>query len=250
MSWYNIVKSSVILTQVLNSFKTSCPTNTKLIRLGNPGDGGWFICESKDLYKKGCTMFSFGIANDDSFDRAFALKYPKCSVLMFDPTPFVVSHYNKINVSKKINNLAFYPWGLSSKNTVTKMNNIYTSNKEISNLIMKNITTIKKKLNIPNRINLIKIDVEGFEWEEMQTNSSEIMSKKLKKTENKLLNISPDMFDSNQVAIEIHGGSYDSWVKTFEKFKLHGFELVHVHGARFHSKTIPMAELLFFRTKI
>lgn len=250
MSWYNIAKKSIIFSQILNSLKTSCPKNTNLVRLGNAGDGGWFICENKEFYKKDCIIFSFGIGDNDSFDHASALKYPKCSIFMFDPTPMVVSRYNKSNVwrSKKRKNLVFYPWGISSNKTISKLNNVYTNNKETKNLIMKDMKTIKNDLHISKRINLIKIDVEGFEWKEIQENSTESMKNKLKKTESEMLQILPDVFDSNQVAIEIHGGSYNSWMKTIEKFKLNGFELAHVNGARFHSKTIPMAELLFFRT--
>ena len=55
--------------------------------------GGWSFVDENDL--KGCTIISAGLGEDASFDVEFASKYD-AKVIVVDPTPRAISHFNKI----------------------------------------------------------------------------------------------------------------------------------------------------------
>ena len=56
----------------------------KPFRAGSVGDGGWWMCEDRELPSE-CTIFSIGIAGDYSFDLSASKRYG-CNVYSFDPT--------------------------------------------------------------------------------------------------------------------------------------------------------------------
>lgn len=55
--------------------------------------GGWSFVDEKDLY--GCTIISAGLGEDASFDVEFASKY-NAKVIIVDPTPRAIAHFEKI----------------------------------------------------------------------------------------------------------------------------------------------------------
>ena len=55
--------------------------------------GGWSFVDEQDLY--GCTIISAGLGEDASFDVEFASKY-NAKVIIVDPTPRAISHFEKI----------------------------------------------------------------------------------------------------------------------------------------------------------
>ena len=64
------------------------------------------ICDIDDITKPGCVIVSFGVSNDNSFEKYFA-EDRGCTTHSFDPTPGVVesmkdkfseSNYNFINL--------------------------------------------------------------------------------------------------------------------------------------------------------
>jgi hypothetical protein len=63
----------------------NCPHNVE--RLGRVGDGGKWVCGIPQLIRRGkdCIVYSYGIANDPSFEEDL-LKRTDCSVHLYDHT--------------------------------------------------------------------------------------------------------------------------------------------------------------------
>jgi hypothetical protein len=111
-------------------------------------DGGYVVCDEPEVnwQKDHCSLFSFGVASDDTFEVSVAQKYG-CDVHEFDPTvtgsvgassnPNV--HFHQIGCWKEQGTLSIGP-----VDTIENLVNTY------------------KKAN--TSLNL-KIDVEGSEWE-------------------------------------------------------------------------------------
>jgi FkbM family methyltransferase len=74
----------------LQDFKSR--KNFNLVHLGTEY-GGWTFVDNGDLY--GCTIVSAGLGEDASFDVEFASKY-RAKVVIVDPTPRAVRHFNEI----------------------------------------------------------------------------------------------------------------------------------------------------------
>lgn len=124
------------------------------VRLPNPvipgvdADGGYVVCDEPEVnWRKGdCSLFSFGVASDDSFELAFAKRY-RCEVHEFDPTvngskgadTGELVHFHKLGCWKEKGNLSIGP--------VDTIENL--------------VSRFHKKGNSLN----LKIDVEGSEWE-------------------------------------------------------------------------------------
>ena len=70
-----------------------------IVHLGSESCG-WSFIDDGDL--QGCTIISAGLGEDASFDVEFAKKYG-AKVIMVDPTPRAIEHFNKIleNIGKK-----------------------------------------------------------------------------------------------------------------------------------------------------
>lgn len=63
-----------------------------IIHLGS-AYGGWSLVNEDAL--KECTIISAGLSEDASFDVEFATKY-NAKVIIVDPTPRAISHFNEI----------------------------------------------------------------------------------------------------------------------------------------------------------
>lgn len=64
--------------------------SNRLVRLGSEY-GGWWFEDSESLH--GCRILSCGLGEDASFDTEFAAKY-NANVLILDPTPKAIMHFN------------------------------------------------------------------------------------------------------------------------------------------------------------
>ena len=107
-------------------------------RFGNISDGGYII----DVSNEYSTLLSFGIAQDVSFEKDFSNYYPSAKIICFDPSVD--------SLPEPIMNSYFYKLGVA-KNT------------HLNYLSLTDIVYAHKldpKLN-----NIIKMDIEGFEWE-------------------------------------------------------------------------------------
>ncbi|KAL5013290.1 hypothetical protein ScPMuIL_007560 [Solemya velum] len=67
----------------VNSHQALC---RREVRIGKITDGGWEVCEDAQYRpERPCLVYSFGIANDFSFDDGIEKRYG-CEVHSFDPT--------------------------------------------------------------------------------------------------------------------------------------------------------------------
>ena len=108
-------------------------------------DGMYTVCLDKlrNPGKNSCTVYSFVISDDWSFDDA--LHKFGCEVYSFDP-------FINRSAYQRGKNHWFYPWGIGNENSLNK--SLLSSSK------------IKKNLNhIEKTITILKLDVEGSEWE-------------------------------------------------------------------------------------
>lgn len=103
-----------------------------LIYLGSEY-GGWDFVDDKDL--KNCTIISAGLGEDASFDIDFATKY-NAKVIIVDPTPRAIKHFNEI-----INSL-----GNSSKTEYVVGGKQPINSYNLSNLNKDNFVLVKKAL--------------------------------------------------------------------------------------------------------
>ena len=132
------------LHSVLDNTDTVCH---RKLRMGNPGDGGWEICDDEDVRPRApCVVYSFGIENDFSFDDDTASTYG-CHVFSFDPSMRVESH-NRSNL------VHFYKIGLSSR-----------TRRWTNGWKMYTFSDIRKLLGHEDvHIDVVKMDIENSEW--------------------------------------------------------------------------------------
>ena len=130
--------------RVLSTLQMVCRQN---IRLGNIKDGGWNLChDPKYRPKPPCIIYSFGIANDFSFDDAASEIYG-CNVYSFDPSMKKPSH-------KHSERVWFYDIGIADKD--------YTHG---NGWKLRTLGSIKDMLNhTGQKIDILKMDVESAEW--------------------------------------------------------------------------------------
>ncbi|XP_045164955.2 probable methyltransferase-like protein 24 [Mercenaria mercenaria] len=179
----------------INTLQVLCRNQ---IRLGSMKDGGKEICLD-GIYKprRPCLVYSFGSNFQFDFELSVIRNF-KCEVHTFDP-------------SHPIKNLRFPP-GINFH--LTGLWNSSKTNKY--GWKMKSLDDIRRKLNHEKRvIDVLKIDVEGAEW-----------------------NALPDMFQSGvlkyvkQLSIEIHVGernvgdvSVSQQIKILRRLYEHGFHI-------------------------
>ncbi|XP_052095397.1 uncharacterized protein LOC127730832 [Mytilus californianus] len=119
--------------------------------------GNWWIClDSGYKIKKPCLVYSFGIGFDFRFDDAMASL--GCEVHSFDPSMKMKEHVRNTSV-------VFHPIGLShsnSKQFSPRRDNYVRRN---TTWPVMNLKTIMDLLGHKGRtIDVLKIDVEGYEW--------------------------------------------------------------------------------------
>jgi FkbM family methyltransferase len=134
--------------------------------------GGFYA--HPNILNENSVVYSFGIGEDISFDRAIIEKHD-CKIFGFDPTPKSVSWVNKQNLPE---NFHFLEYGVSNesgfadfylpKNPEYVSGSIITqSNINVNEKIvvqMKTIQDIMKELG-HNHIDILKMDIEGEEYD-------------------------------------------------------------------------------------
>jgi FkbM family methyltransferase len=145
-------------------------TGRNMEKLGSR-QGGWVV--PTDMIKPEWICYCGGVGEDVTFDLALIDRFG-CEVYAFDPTPRAISHAARSAANNP--RFHFYPYGLWSADTELKFyasRNPQLVNHSAVNLQgtssyfvapCKRISTIIKELG-HDRIDLLKIDIEGSEYE-------------------------------------------------------------------------------------
>ncbi|XP_070552272.1 probable methyltransferase-like protein 24 [Ptychodera flava] len=145
------------LLKYLHSNQMICKQSQQM---GNDvdSDGGWDICfEPKiGLNSTDCLVYSVGIGYEWSFDEAMAAY--GCDVIAFDPSMKQQSHRH----SKRV---LFQNFGLWDRNTDTYSGKSLMSQK-VDLWKVRTLEGLMAEMNHQHkRIDILKIDIEGAEWE-------------------------------------------------------------------------------------
>lgn len=140
------------------------------IRLGSPMCG-WFICPHE--IELNSIVYSLGVGEDISFDQQLIDRF-SVSVQAFDPTPKAINWVRKHQISPKFilheygvadfdGQASFNPPENPTCVSHTIIDRPATSGRAIT-VPMKRLSTIMKDLG-HSRIDLLKMDIEGAEYE-------------------------------------------------------------------------------------
>ncbi|KAH9500740.1 Methyltransferase-like protein 24 [Bulinus truncatus] len=119
--------------------------------------GNWPVCQDEQfVVNQPCLVYSFGIANDFSFDDHAGRM--GCKVHSFDPSMNKTDHVRNENVT-------FYNMGIAAYDTNgwEPYKDAYITHKQIWKV--RTLKSIMSELNHANRnLDILKIDVESTEW--------------------------------------------------------------------------------------
>lgn len=197
--------------------------NYELTRIGKNNDGGYLVC--KNSLKKSKFLLSMGINDDWSFEKQFSLKNKYLKIKMYDQTLsfYFLIHRFFIEILK-----LFLPGRIKKFNISIKNLHEYFSfvrNKFVNKVIDKN--NFKKIIQIKSKNIFLKIDIEGSEYEILDT----IIDNK-----NKI----------EAIAIEFH--DLHNNIKKIENFvKKLNLKIVHIHPNNFKQINPDILEVTFSR---
>jgi hypothetical protein len=138
------------------------------VRLGRIGDGGKWLCNLDRLISRpSCIIYSFGSNGEISFEEDLIKEtLQKCLVHVFDPVIHSVLGNNRffngpsafdLSSSMNIPRIVWHTTGLGSKDSVLETARFGKMN-------VARLSTIMKQLG-NTFIDVLKVDVEGYEWE-------------------------------------------------------------------------------------
>ncbi|KAF9523667.1 methyltransferase domain-containing protein [Crepidotus variabilis] len=176
----------------------NCPHEVD--RLGALGDGGKWICGiSRLARKRDCVVYSFGINYESSFEAQILGHTQDCQIYGYD---FSVKSFGPEIPSNQAHRTHFHAFGLSGSDKHGPDDNppMYT----LESLM---------KMNGHKHIDLLKIDIEGWEFETLTTLLKPYVD-------------SGEPLPFGQLSLEIH-----LWDKSFEYF-LGWWEMLEAAGLR------------------
>ncbi|NOS72872.1 MAG: FkbM family methyltransferase [Verrucomicrobia bacterium] len=141
-----------------------------LLEFGNRGTGcSWFFCP--DGLNKDSVIYGGGVGRDVTFEQALA-KHFECNVVLFDPSPTGLE--TMLLPENKIPQFHFVPVGLSGSNCTLrfapppdlKEGSWFTDGSAAATIEVPcvDLSTLMKQ-NGHDRIDLLKIDIEGAEYD-------------------------------------------------------------------------------------
>jgi len=206
----------------------NCPHEVE--RLGALGDGGKWVCGLSRVAKKpDCIVYSFGINYESSFESEILSNTDNCEIWGYD---FSVTAFGPEIPRSLLHRTHFHAFGLSGtdKHAPDDKPPMYT----LESLM---------KLNGHTHIDILKIDIEGWEFETITTLLTPYIS-------------SGEPLPFGQLQLEIHiwdksFAEYLTWWETLEKGGLRPFwtepNLVYQNYNKKH--TADLAEYSFLNVK-
>ncbi|HRZ25833.1 MAG TPA: hypothetical protein P5295_03420 [Spirochaetota bacterium] len=204
-----------IRERLLSELRPVTLDNCTLKRYGAPDDGGYLMCAN--LMSDSKSAYSYGIDGRDEWG---------CDVATFRSIP--LHQYDCFNLTRTV-----------CKNAELHFNEecIGGTDEIIEGRIFNTLTTQINKNNDQNKQLVVKMDIEGAEWDSILATSNEILN-----------NIS-------QFVIEFHWANSEKHIRTIRKLK-ETFYIAHVHfnnnGCTRHAYPMPseVYEVLFVNKKI
>lgn len=133
--------------------------------------GGFFVCP--DLLSDSSIVYSFGIGEDISFDKAIIEEF-QCDVFGFDPTPKSIDWIKNQQLPKKFH---FFEFGIDTISGIVKFhlpkNSDFVSGSQIYNSDLITDETIDVQMKSfedividlgHTKIDILKMDIEGSEF--------------------------------------------------------------------------------------
>lgn len=174
----------------------NCPHEVR--RIGVLGDGGKWVCGlSRVVEKKDCVIYSVGINYESSFEADLLRETKYCKVWGYD---FSVKGFAKQIPPSELHRTEFHPYGLAGFDRAA-------SDTEPAMYTLKSLM----RMNGHEHIDILKIDVEGWEFDTLTTLINSFRN-------------SPLPF--GQLQLEIH-----AWDRKFEDF-LKWWQTLEVAGLR------------------
>jgi FkbM family methyltransferase len=180
--------------------------------------GSWVI--SKNSLSKDSAVFSVGIGTDIAFDLSIIKQY-NATLYEFDPTPEVGAWLNKQSLPT---NFKYFPYALAAADSEVKFykpaveghisHSIGAVNEQRPYVTVsaRKLSSLMKDFKKP-RLDLLKMDIEGFEYEVID----DIIASKC---------------PINQLLIEFHHGMYGKKVSDTEgaikKLIGYGYQIFHI----------------------
>ena len=157
-SYTTLRNARIVGWDVLHPF-VGCPGER---RVGVIGDGGKWACFGLsgewqagapiEQRPESCLVYSFGVSDDSSFEEEMH-ELMGCEVHSFDPTPGLNPPAVKYPSA-----ITFHPWGLRGVDGTFAMRGV--------NVHGYTLHTIMKQLQHEGRrVNILKVDIEGSEWD-------------------------------------------------------------------------------------
>jgi hypothetical protein len=176
----------------------NCPH--ELERIGDLGDGGKWVCgASRVAEKPDCVIYSVGINGESSFEQDLLSRTKHCNIWGYD---FSVTSFGPQIHREYRSRTHFHPWGLAGWDShgPEEKNPLYT---------LQSLMT----LNGHKHIDILKIDIEGWEFDTLTTLVKSYLS-------------AGQPLPFGQLQLEIH-----LWNKSFSDF-LQWWELLESAGLR------------------
>ena len=197
----------------------------KLIRLGRNFDGGYLVCENTLKYCE--NLITFGVGDDLSFEIDFYKKVKKKKIYLFDYTVnhnlflrIILKYLRRLTTFRsKFKNLTYSIQNYYNFVKFINKNNVFFYKLRVVKKIKKKfdikLCKIFEKINSKN--NLLKIDIEGSEYE-----------------------ILDDIFKQsskiNMLIIEFHwiNKNKKNFIASIKKLKKN-FDIIHLHANNYRS---------------
>ena len=205
--------------------------------------GGWNLVDQNNL--KNCTIISAGLGEDASFDIEFATKF-NAKVIIVDPTPRAIKHYDEI-----INSL-----GNSSETKYVEGGKQPINSYDLSNVSKDNLVLVKKALwNKSERLKFFSpsnpdhVSYSIINYQNKYKQNTSFIEVDSITIENLLSEIKLNKNDIPLIKLDIEGAAIEFLIDCFNKgFRprqiLVEFDELHVFSKRAYKRVTKINQIL------